>query len=154
LRYLKIFNTLVQSYKLLSVDFLKALLTANNISGRVQIAKYNKLPTALLYFVTLNFCDRKFEFITGIRFFEGVKSLMLNLLNISFIYLVWCKTYPLIVFVNFIPITNSTSPISFILNFCMDWFTLFISWFVPAIRMSSTYTERIQTISFLLFNFM
>jgi len=127
LRYLKIFNTLVQSSKLGSVEFFEAILTANNISGLEQIAKYNKLPTALLYFVTLNFCDCKFEFITGIRFFEGVKSLMSNLLNMSFIYLVWCKMYPLIVFVNFIPITNSTSPISFILNFCMNFFTLFIS---------------------------
>jgi len=51
-KYLNILITLLQSSNVGLLDFLEALLTANNISGRVQIAKYNKLPTALLYFVS------------------------------------------------------------------------------------------------------
>jgi len=87
LRYLKNFKTFIQSSKLRSVDFLEALLITNRISRRIQIAKYSKLPIALRYFVSLNYLVRRFGFTKGIRFFNGVKLLILNLFNMSFMYL-------------------------------------------------------------------
>jgi len=125
--YLNILITLIQSSKLGLLFFLDTLLTENNISGRVDIAKYNKLPTACWYSV-LSVSFLNFSSLIGTVFEVFLYLLISNLSKIFSIYLFWCNKCSSFNFSIFIPIMKFAKTIS-VIRICLlidFWYLKFL----------------------------